>query len=68
MATRLTRFRQRVKEVPKEKCTALMGLVFDTEELRESFERQDVKKAPGERLWGHPIFLLSSKNWNLKQP
>jgi hypothetical protein len=26
---------------------ALMGLVFDPEGLRESFERQDGKKAPG---------------------
>ena len=27
--------------------TALMGLLFDPEGLRESFERQDGRKAPG---------------------
>ena len=47
MGTRLTRFRQRVMEVRGEKYTALMGLVFDTQELQESFERQNGRKAPG---------------------
>jgi RNA-directed DNA polymerase len=47
MATRLARFTQRVREVRGERYTALMGLVFDPEELREGFERQDGRKAPG---------------------
>jgi len=47
MATRLARFTQRVREVRGERYTALMGLVCDPEELREGFERQDGRKAPG---------------------
>jgi RNA-directed DNA polymerase len=47
MATRLARFTQRVRKVRGERYTALMGLVFDPEELREAFERQDGRKAPG---------------------
>jgi group II intron reverse transcriptase/maturase len=47
MGTRLTRFTQRVRKDRGEKYTALMGMIFDPEELRESFERQDGRKAPG---------------------
>ena len=47
MGTRLTRFTQRVRENRGEQYTALMGMLFDPEELRESFERQDGRKAPG---------------------
>lgn len=47
IGTRLTRFRQRVIEVRGEKYTAITGLEFDTQELQESFERQNRKKAPG---------------------
>ncbi len=47
MGTRLTRFTQRVRENRGERYTALIGMLFDPEELRESFERQDGRKAPG---------------------
>ena len=47
MATRLARFTRRVREVRGEKYTALMGMVWDPEELRESFGRQDGRTAPG---------------------
>jgi retron-type reverse transcriptase len=47
MKTRLNRFIQRVRELGEEKLTALMGLIFDIEGLRESFGRQDGSKAPG---------------------
>ncbi len=46
MGTRLTRFTQRVREIRGERYTALMGMLYDPEELRESFERQDGRKAP----------------------
>ena len=47
MTTRLNRFMQRVRELGGEKLTALMGLIFEPEGLRESFLRQDGGKAPG---------------------
>ncbi|MFZ0789523.1 MAG: reverse transcriptase domain-containing protein [Chromatiaceae bacterium] len=47
MATRLTRFTQKAREEPRERLTALMGLVFDPEGLHASFERQNGRKAPG---------------------
>jgi len=47
MGTRLTRFTQRVREIRGERYTALMGMLYDPEELRESFERQDGRKASG---------------------
>jgi len=47
MTTRLTRFTQKVREEPRTRFTALMGLVFDPEGLHASFERQDGRKAPG---------------------
>ena len=47
VTTRLERFTQKSREEPRMRFNALMGLVFDPEGLRESFERQDGKKAPG---------------------
>ncbi|MGA7978719.1 MAG: hypothetical protein WCA32_00645 [Chromatiaceae bacterium] len=47
MTTRLSRFIQRARELVGEKMTSVMGLVFEIEGLRESFQRQDGKKAPG---------------------
>lgn len=47
MTTRLNRFMQRLRELTGEKLTALMGLIFDLDGLRESFLRQDANKAPG---------------------
>jgi RNA-directed DNA polymerase len=47
MTTRLARFTQKARAEPRERFTALMGLVFDPEGLHASFERQDGKKAPG---------------------
>lgn len=45
--TRLERFTQKARQEPKTRFNALMGLLFDPEGLRESFERQDGTKAPG---------------------
>ena len=47
MTTRLNRFIQRARELVGEQMTALMGLIWEVEGLRESFQRQDGKKAPG---------------------
>jgi group II intron reverse transcriptase/maturase len=47
VTTRLDRFTQKAREEPQMRFNALTGLVFDPEGLRESFERQDGKKAPG---------------------
>ena len=47
MTTRLARFTQRARELRRERFTLLMGLLFDPEGLRASFERQDGRKAPG---------------------
>jgi retron-type reverse transcriptase len=47
LTTRLARFTQRVRELRGERCTSLIGLLFDPEGLRASFERQDGRKAPG---------------------
>jgi RNA-directed DNA polymerase len=47
MTTRLARFTQRARELRRERFTSLMGLLFDPEGLRASFERQDGSKAPG---------------------
>jgi RNA-directed DNA polymerase len=47
VTTRLDRFTQKARAEPRTRFNALMGLVFDPEGLRESFERQDGKKAPG---------------------
>jgi RNA-directed DNA polymerase len=47
MPTRLTRFTQKAREEPRERFTALMGLISDPEGLHASFERQNGRKAPG---------------------
>jgi RNA-directed DNA polymerase len=47
MTTKLARFTQKAREVGRERFTSLMGLLFDLEGLRASFERQDGGKAPG---------------------
>jgi RNA-directed DNA polymerase len=47
MTTRLDRFTQKARELCEERFTSLMGLLFDPEGLRESFERQEGRKAPG---------------------
>ena len=47
VTTRLERFTQKAREEPRTRFNALMGMVYDPEGLRESFERQDGKKAPG---------------------
>ena len=47
METRLSRFTQRARELHRERFTSLMGMLFDPEGLRASFERQDEDKAPG---------------------
>jgi retron-type reverse transcriptase len=45
--TKLERFTQKAREEPQTRFNALMGMRFDPEGLRESFERQDGSKAPG---------------------
>jgi len=47
MTTRLTRLTQKVRELRGERLSSLMGMLFDPEGLRSSFERQEERKAPG---------------------
>ena len=47
VTTRFDRFTQKAREEPGLRFTSLMGLLSDPEGLRESFERQNGKKAPG---------------------
>jgi group II intron reverse transcriptase/maturase len=47
VTTQLERFTQKARNEPHLRFNALMGLLFNPEGLRESFERQDGKKAPG---------------------
>jgi hypothetical protein len=47
MTTRLTRLTQKVQELRGERMTSLMGMLFDPEGLRSSFERQEERKASG---------------------
>jgi len=47
MSTQLTRLTQKVRELRGERLTSLMGMLFDPEGLRSSFERQEERKAPG---------------------
>jgi group II intron reverse transcriptase/maturase len=47
VTTKLERFTLKARAEPQTRFTALMGLLFDPEGLRESFERQDGRKAPG---------------------
>jgi RNA-directed DNA polymerase len=45
--TRLERLKQKARNEPQTQFNALMGMLFDPEGLRDSFDRQDGKKAPG---------------------
>lgn len=47
VTTRLERLTHKACSEPQTRFNALMGLLFDPEGLRESFERQDGRKAPG---------------------
>lgn len=47
MTTKLKRFTLKAREELHTRFTSLMGLLFDPEGLRESFGRQDGRKAPG---------------------
>jgi RNA-directed DNA polymerase len=47
VTSKLERFTAMARENPGTRFNALMGLLFDPEGLRESFERQDGRKAPG---------------------
>lgn len=47
MTTKLKRFTLKAREELRTRFTSLMGLLFDPEGLRESFGRQDGRKAPG---------------------
>ena len=64
MTTRLAPFTQRARELRRERFTSLMGLLFDLEGLRASFERQDGRKAPGvdgiRNLYPHPQWMTQT--------
>ena len=47
MTTKFERFTRKAREEPQTRFNALMGMLFDPEGLRESFDRQDGTKAPG---------------------
>lgn len=47
MTTRLERLTLKARNEPQTRFTALMGQLFDLDGLRESFGRQDGRKAPG---------------------
>lgn len=47
VTTKLKRFTLKAREEPRTRFTALMGLLWDPDGLRESFRRQDGRKAPG---------------------
>jgi retron-type reverse transcriptase len=47
VTTKLKRFTLKAREELHTRFTSLMGLLFDPEGLRESFGRQDGRKAPG---------------------
>jgi hypothetical protein len=47
ITTRPTRLTQKVRELRRERLTSLMGMLFDPDGLRSSFERQEERKAPG---------------------
>jgi RNA-directed DNA polymerase len=47
MTTKLNRFTEKARAEPHLRFNALMGLLFDPEGLRASFERQNGNKAPG---------------------
>jgi hypothetical protein len=47
VTTKLERFTLKAREEPQTRFNALMGLLWDPDGLRESFGRQDGRKAPG---------------------
>lgn len=47
VTSKLERFTLMARAEPHTRFTSLMGMLFDPEGLRESFERQDGRKAPG---------------------
>lgn len=47
VTSKLERFTLKARAEPHPRFTSLMGMLFDPEGLRESFERQDGRKAPG---------------------
>ena len=47
MTTKFIRFTERARAEPQLRFNALMGLLFDSEGLHASFERQPGTKAPG---------------------
>jgi hypothetical protein len=47
VTTKLERFTLMAREEPQTRFNSLMGLLYDPEGLRESFGRQDGRKAPG---------------------
>jgi RNA-directed DNA polymerase len=47
VTTKLKRFTLKAREEPRTRFTALMGILWDPDGLRESFGRQDGRKAPG---------------------
>jgi hypothetical protein len=47
VTTKLDRFTLKAREEPQTRFNALMGILSDPEGLRESFGRQDGRKAPG---------------------
>ena len=47
VTTRLKRLTLKARKEPQTRFNALMGQLFDPDGLRESFGRQDGRKAPG---------------------
>ncbi len=47
VTTRLERLTHKARSEPQTRFNALMGLLYDPQGLRDRFERQDGKKAPG---------------------
>jgi len=47
VSTKLERFTHKARNEPQTRFNALMGMLFDPEGLRDSFERQKEHKAPG---------------------
>jgi len=47
MTTKLIRFTEKARAEPQLRFNALMGLLYDSEGLHASFERQNGRKAPG---------------------
>jgi hypothetical protein len=62
MTTKLNRFIQRARELVGEQMTALMGLIWEVEGLRESFQRQDGRKGTVCHWRNRPQFFGSTVN------